>query len=262
MLARQAHRQRSAAFLSLGAWLAARGGLAAVGLALSVLGAMVSVVVALAMPADGGAGVAQLPTVASSAIAWSAGVMLAFGAALRALRRDREDGVMALVRARGGSVGGYVWGRVGGLALVLGVAVGGATLVACLAATSVARPSTLVLRSSAAAIVYALAFASTVGPVAMASLGARTRAGGYFTLLAVLVVPELLSPWTSALLPRGWHELTSIPAALSAVRSGIAYPPVGTAHLARALAGLAAVVAVSLVVVAARVVQRDIGEPA
>jgi hypothetical protein len=91
----------------------------------------------------------------------------------------------------------------------------------------------------------------------MAALGSRTRGGGLLLLLVVLALPEVLAPWTSALLPRGWHELTSIPAALSAVRAGVAAPAAMAVPMVRALAGLAAVVAVSLVVIAARVRRTD-----
>jgi hypothetical protein len=242
--------------LALGTWLAARGAFAAVGIGLAAMGAMAFAAMAVAVGSRGGAAT-ELPLVASSAIAWSAGVMLAFGAALRALRRDREQGIVALTRARGATVGAYVRGRVGGLVILLAVVVGGATLVAGLAATSVARPPLPAARATLGALAYALAFAVTVGPLAMAALGARTRAGGYVSLLAVLVVPELLAPWTSTLLPRGWDELTSVPAALAAVRAGVTSPGTMAAPLARALAGLAAVVALSLVVVAARVRHGD-----
>jgi hypothetical protein len=85
----------------------------------------------------------------------------------------------------------------------------------------------------------------------MATLGARTKAGGYLGLLAVVVLPELLAPWTAQLLPRGWHELTSIPAALEALATGFSRAD-DAVHFARALTGLAALVAASLVVVAAR----------
>ncbi len=113
------------------------------------------------------------------------------------------------------------------------------------------------MRSSVGAIAYALVFAATLGPVAMAALGARTRAGGYLSLLAVLVVPELLARFTDRLLPRGWHELTSIPEALAAVREAVAHPVLSGAHGARALAGLLAVIALALLVVAARVRTAD-----
>jgi hypothetical protein len=73
----------------------------------------------------------------------------------------------------------------------------------------------------------------------------------------VLVLPELFSRWTAAWLPRGWHELTSIPAALAAVRAGVAAPAAMGVPMARALAGLAAVVALSLLVIFARVRHTD-----
>ena len=82
----------------------------------------------------------------------------------------------------------------------------------------------------------------------MACLATSSRVGGYLTLLAVVVVPELLSPWTSALLPRGWGALTSIPAALDAVRAA-AGSTGSVVDCARAVAALALVIAVSLVVV-------------
>jgi hypothetical protein len=242
--------------LALGAWLAARGRLAGAGIALCVAGALGSIIVAVA---SGGGDVARLPLAESSVITWSGGVLLAFASAVHAVRRDRDQGVLALLRARGASVSQYVRGRVGGLVLVLAAALGGATLVGGLAATAVAHPVLGTVRASLAAVAYAVAFAATVGPVAMATLGARNRAGGLFALLSVLVVPELLSPWTAGVLPRGWHELTSIPAALAAVRAGVAAPSAMGLPMARALAGLVAVIALSLVVVAARVRHADAG---
>jgi hypothetical protein len=201
--------------------------------------------------------------IASESIAWGAGVTLAFGAALRAIGRDREEGILLLARARGVTVGAYVRGRVGGLVVVLAALIGGATLLAGLAATSMGGSSAGgVARSSVGALAYAIAFAATLGPVAMASLGGRTRAGGYLTLLAVLVVPELLAPWTSGLLPSGWHELTSVPAALDAVRAGVCSPIDSGAHGARALAALAALVALSVVIVGARVAHAEAEEGA
>jgi len=244
--------------LPLGVRLASRGALPTAGLALAALGALLSVAAALALGHRGGQGAEKLPTIASSATAWGAGMMVAYGAALRATTLDGERGVLALARARGVGSGLYARGRVAGLVIVLAVAVAGATLVAGLAATSAAGASPAVARASIGAMAYALAFAATIGPVAMASLGAGTRAGGYLTLLAVLVLPELLSGWTAELLPHGWRELTSIPAALEAVRSGASSPAASADHLARAVAGLAAVIALSLLVVTARVPRADV----
>ena len=94
--------------LALGTWLAARGVMAVAGVVMAVLAAVAFVVVAALLGAHGGGGAASLPAVASSAIAWSAGVTLAFGAALRAVRRDREHGIVDLARARGVGLARYV----------------------------------------------------------------------------------------------------------------------------------------------------------
>src|SRR5579859_863651 len=87
--------------LALGTWLAARGVMAVAGVVMAALGAVAFVVLAAVVGVHGGGGAASLPAVASSTIAWSAGMTLAFGAALRAVRRDRELGVVDLARARG-----------------------------------------------------------------------------------------------------------------------------------------------------------------
>ncbi|MDP9036943.1 MAG: hypothetical protein M3O50_19260 [Myxococcota bacterium] len=249
--------RRSPRTLALGAWLATQGVLVTLSLALAVLGAGAGVMAALLVARKGGGGAPQIPIVASLALAWGAGVMLAVGAALHAIRRDKDEGIIALVRMRGGSTGRYVIGRVGGLVVVLAIAVGGATLIVSLAAASAGRaPPREVARASAAALAYSLAFAATLGPVAMAALGATPRIGGYLVFLAVVVVPELTAPWTSAWLPDGWHELTSIPAALDAVRTGVE-SPLTSAHLARAVAGLAAVVSLCLVAVSVQAARID-----
>jgi hypothetical protein len=245
--------------LALGIWLASRGGLVKTGLALTAIMAVAACLEAVAGTRWRGA---ALPVIAAHAIAWGAGITVAFGAALQAVRRDRVEGVVALARARGASATDYVRGRVGGLVAVLAVSVGGGTLAAGIAATSVAHPALVAARATFAALVYSLAFAATLGPVALAALGARSRGTGYVALLAVVVIPELLAPWTSALLPHGWDELTSIPAALEAVGRGAASPIHGAMHLLRGLAILAAVVGASLVVVAAQVSRIDVRDAA
>jgi hypothetical protein len=232
-------------------WLVTRESLAAVGLALCSAGAALAVVEAIARGSEGGA--ERVPALTAYLVAWGGGMTVAFGGALRALPRDREQGVLSLARARGADLVSYLRGRVGGLVVVLALAAGVPALLAGIAATSVARPAGLAFRASLGAVAYTTAFALTVGPVAMATLGARTRTGGYLALVGVLVLPELLSPWTGALLPAGWRELTSIPAALDAVGSGVSSPARDWLSIARATAALAAIVAASLVVVAARV---------
>jgi len=181
---------------------------------------------------------------------------------MQAIRRDRAEGVLALARARGLGAADYLRGRVGGLVAILAISVGGGTLAAGIAAMSVAHPPLSAARSTLGALAYALAFAATLGPVALAALGARSRGGGYAALLAVLVLPELIAPWTSALLPHGWTELTSIPAALDAVGRGAASPHHAAMHLARALAMLAGLIGASLAIVAAQVSRIDAGDAA
>jgi hypothetical protein len=230
-------------------------------LVLAGLGAAVSVPAAALLRRNGGHSVALVPTIASECIAWSAGVMIAFGAGQRAFHEDQEHAILALVRARCASLGAYVQGRVAGLIVLLEATVGGATLVAALAAMSAGGITGVVVRASAASLVYAIAFAAIIGPVAMASLAVRTRVGGYVVLVAVLIVPELLSPWTSTLLPGDWPELTSIPAALHAVRACASSPLGCGARAARALAVLAAVFAVSVVVIGLRAERAAAEQP-
>jgi hypothetical protein len=194
-----------------------------------------------------------VPIAASVIIAWTAGVMLAFAGALRAVPADADDGVLALLRARGVSATAYVRGRVTGLVIVLALIVGGAVAVADAATLSVARPVLPALQACAAALLYALAFAATLGPVCMAALGARSRSAGYLSLLAILLLPEAAARWTYALLPRGWHELTSIPAALEAVQQGVMAPQTAGFSMARAIAALAALTVVSIAVVHTRI---------
>jgi hypothetical protein len=245
--------------LALGVWLARQGALAITGFVLAGVGAAVSVAAAALLRRHGTSTVALVPAVASECVAWSAGVTIAFGAGLQAFHGDQEHAIVALVRARSASLGAYVRGRVGGLIVVLEASVGGATLIASVAAMSAGGATKAVLRASVAALVYAIAFGATVGPVAMASLAVRTRIGGYMALMAVLVLPELVSPWTSTLLPGDWPELTSIPAALHAVRACVSSPVGSVARAARALAMLAAVFALSVVVIGMRA-ERAAGE--
>jgi hypothetical protein len=232
--------------LALGVWLASRGGVTALGLVLAGAGGVIGAAIAAAGHAP-----VRVPLWTAQGVAWGAGVTVAFGGALRAFRRDRNEGVLTLARARGVTLATYAQARVGGLVLLLAAATAVPTIVAGLAATSFAHPALPALKATASGLAYGLGFAVTLGPVAMATLGARTKAGGYLGLLAVVVVPELLAPWTTKLLPRGWHELTSIPAALEALATGFGGVD-DAVHFARALTGLAALVAASLVVVAAR----------
>jgi hypothetical protein len=243
--------------LGLGVWLIARRALVVVALGLAVVAAIVAVGVAVAR--RGAPSAASIPTHASVLIAWSVGVMVAFGGAFRAIPSDADEGIVALLRARGVSVTSYVRGRVGGLVAVIALGVGGAVLAADVAALLAAPHAAPAAKAAAAALVYALAFAATLGPLAMATLAARTRGAGYLTFVAVLVVPEATARWTATLLPSGWHELTSIPAALEAVQAGVLAPMTEGFAMARAVAALAALAVLALAVVHTRIPRVDGG---
>jgi len=205
-----------------------------------------------------------IPAVAARWLAWGAGVMLAFAAAVQALKRDRDDGVRALLRARGTSRSGYIAARVAGVAIAIAIVVGGGTLAAGLTAVLAASHASTALpavQATAASLVYALAFSATLAPLALATVGARSRAGGYFLLLLLVVLPDVFAPWTASMLPAAWGDVVSIPAALSSVRSALMPGGEDVARLARAFAVLAALcLAASLSIV--RGVPREGSEPA
>jgi len=246
--------------LALGFWLASRGLGSRLAVGLTALLTVGGVTAAFWLVRHGATTLAAVPTVTAYALTWGAGLSLAAMASIRAPYRDAETGVLAFVLARGATLGEYVRGRVGGLSLWVVVCVGGGTLVAIAGTLAAARPTEALLRSSAGALAYSLAFGLIVGPVAMATLGARARLRGYVALLLVVVLPDLAASWTERhLLPDGWSELASIPAALGALRAAAFNRP-DWLRCARALAGLIALVAVSLVAVtthAARAAERS-----
>jgi hypothetical protein len=193
---------------------------------------------------------ASMPAIASSALAWGAGVLLAFAAAAHAFRRDREDGVRALLQMRGRSETAYLWARVAGLSVRLALVVGGGTVLVGAVAALLAKNALSAARTveaTGAAVLFSAAFAATLGPLAMATLGARSRAGGYAILALVLGLPTLLEGWSNAMLPSGWGELASIPGAMLALRSALLPHSFDPWRVARAAAVLALVVLIALV---------------
>jgi hypothetical protein len=208
--------------------------------------------------------VVRVPLVASNLLAWGAGVLLTFAASVRALRRDREEGVRALVRVRGHSATEYLWGRVLGLGIeLLWLVGGGSVLAGAVAGLLATGRGTLAhaLAATGAALAFSFAFSAVLAPVAMATLGTRSRMGGYLVLVFVLVMPELLQPWTAHILPAGWEELGSIPGALLAVRAALLPSHVDIGLLARASAMLALVTAVALFAVRAELAALDAEPP-
>src|SRR6478736_3750427 len=82
------------ALLGLGASLARRGPMAAISIGICALTIVVGGVMAVSFAVRGeGAPAHDVPLVASSALAWGGGFLLAFSSAASALRRDRVEGV-------------------------------------------------------------------------------------------------------------------------------------------------------------------------
>jgi hypothetical protein len=261
----ESRRSRGGGLVALGGALARSGMTAKVSL---VLGAAIAVSFAGASlviaRGDRPEGLAALPLLASSALAWGAGTLLAFAASVHAFRRDQQEGVRALLAARGRSDGEYLASRILGLARSLTLVTAGGTLAAGAIATLAARSPSLALRTLActgASIVFAIAFAATLAPLAMATLGARSRVGGYLALVAVVVIPELLQGGSAHVLPEGWAELASIPAALTTLRSSLLPDAFDALRFARAFAVLALVVAVALLVVRGQLARFDRERP-
>jgi hypothetical protein len=244
--------------LALGIWLATRTRLARIGLSLAAGSAVIAAILA---KGHATALASRLPTLVSMGVAWSAGISVAFGGALLALRADLDQGVVALARIRGVGLPAYVRGRIWGLSVLIALTVGAAVLGVGFTTSLEAPDRHAAIREAAAALTYACAFAATMGPLAMAALGTGNRLIGYLCLLAVIALPELLAGWTEPLLPAGWRELTSIPSALAAVAAGVRSSAPSFWHMMRALAGLAAIVAASLAVVWARLAQAEAGAP-
>ena len=250
------------ALWALSVKLARRGPLATLAIGISVVISFGGVVLAFVLARRGTAALEEVPTFVGSVLAWAGGVMLAFAASAHALRRDRDDGIRALIRARGGSLHSYLLGRVGGLVVVVGAVVVGGTLVTSIASTALASRAGIaaVAQASAAALLYAGAFSLTLGPVALAALGARSRAGGYLWLLGIVLVPELFEGWTSRILPAAWSDLGSIPSALAALRGALMPPGIDLAKVARAAVVIAVVIATALVIVRRQLGRLDAEE--
>ncbi len=213
--ARRPRRPRLRAAIALGASLAPRGTMVKIALALMAVTTLGSCATAAVLSGRGEAdALVELGAATSTALAWGAGVLVAVPAASRALREDRKNGIRALLLARGASVGTYARGRVVGLALVLMGVVGGGALLGGGAAFLLASRAGVAARAFEgllASLVYAAAFAIVVAPLALATLGAASRAGGYLRFLAVIVGPELIAGWTAPLVPPGWREILSVP---------------------------------------------------
>lgn len=222
--------------------------------AVSALGAMaLAAWLAMSTPP---APLPELLTAASWVFVWGAGFLVAVGAALKALTLDVQDGYAALVRARRRTRRFGALARVLGSFVVIFAVTSGATLLVALTAFAGARSWPLaadIATSLGANLAYTTAFSAMLAPVSIAALGARSRAGGYFTLLLIVVIPDWLSGWTERLLP-SWKDVLSIPGALAVLRDTIAFGPLDIERLARA--GIVIVGVVVLAFVAASAQER------
>lgn len=246
-------RPRRAPAIALGILLARRGPLAVVSMLVSVVTAAGLALLALAFARRGAdAPVQGVPLLASSAIVWGGAFLQAVAVSAGALRRDRSEGIRHLLVTRTTSLRGYLLARVGGLATVLAVVAGGGTLlvsaVALLGATQTQALGPT-LKAALGALLYSVAFAVVIAPVAFAALGARARVSGYFFLLLVLVVPEMLAGSLGARLPSEVTELCAIPSALAALRASIAPGALDPLRLVRSTVALAVFTAAATLLV-------------
>lgn len=243
--------------LALGVDLARRGIVTTIAIGISVFTAVVMVIIAIVLGVRGASSpVHDVPLVASSALAWGGGFLQAFAVAAHAFLRDRKDGVRHLLVLRTTSLRGYLVARVGGLALLLAIVVAGGTLLVGVAGALSARDAGVALRTmhaTAAAIAFSVAFAAVLAPIAFAALGARSRLGGYFFLIGVVVLPELLVGLLSGVLPPSITELVSIPSALVAIKGSLSPGSTDVLRFVRAI-----VAALVFAAIAVMFVRRDV----
>lgn len=241
------------ALLALGISLARRGILPVAAIVVCVVTVLVCALITMLLAWRGpNAPAESVPLIASGALAWGGGFLLAFAAAAHALRRDRRDGIRALFVSRTSSLRGYLFARVGGLAALLALCVaGGTAVVGLVGVASAARAGGVprMLQATAAGVVYAIAFSVVVAAVAFAALGARSRIGGYLFLIGVVMIPEAVVAMMGSSLPEAVGDVLSIPSALSALRTSLAPETVDLWRSARALVALSLAVAFAMFLV-------------
>jgi len=193
----------------------------------------------------------DVPLLASSVVAWGGGFLLAFSASMRALLRDREEGIVDLVARRDGSHRSYVLARTLGLAALVAAVVAGTTLASGVAAMALADRAASIARTfqaTLASVVFALAFAGVVAPIALATLGPRPRIAGYGALLTALVLPQLFVVAARRAWPEEVCELLAPTSALAAVKASLAPGTFDVLRFARALVASSVFASVAFVV--------------
>ncbi len=257
-------RHRLATLLAFGVGLAGRGFLARASIVIGVLTVLGMWLVASAISGRSAKPpLHDIPIVASSALAWGGGFMLAFGAAVHALRRDAEDGIRGMLDLRSIDLRGYLVARVGGIAVLVAAVVAGGTFAVGIVAALLGLSSGSFgasLQATFASVLYGIAFAVVIAPTALAALGARTRVGGYLFLLGVVVVPELFVDLLDSSLPAPLADVLSIPSALGALRGSLVPGGLDAGRLVRALVALVVFAAVTTAIVKrdAGIVRREV----
>lgn len=264
-MARQAGQMSKVrSLLSLGVNLARRGIMPVASIVICAVTSVFAAMVIVVLASRGApSSVQHVPLLASSALAWGGGFLLAFVAAVHALRRDRAEGVRALFAARAISLRGYVFARVGGLVVLIAMCVAGGTLLSGLVglvglvAVDRAGGALRMLHATLAGVAFSLAFSVVIAPLAFAAVGARSRIGGYFFLIGVVSLPEVIVLAMGSSLPPSVADVLSIPSALAALRSGLAPGQVDLGRVARAVVALSLFVAGAMALVRRDAIRVD-----
>lgn len=253
------------ATLALALHLAQRRLVVKIAWAMGAVTTLVGVALAATLAKEGdNAPLGPLLSLMESAFAYGIGFLVAFGGSTQAFRQDRDEGIRALFRAHGATTSEYLVARALGLVIAVAIPTVGGTAITGLAALLVAQRVSLLPATAHAVLVgiaYSLAFSVVVSLVALAALGARHRAGGYVVLLALFILPDFLSPYTSTLVPHAWSGLVSLPGALATLRDALLPGGFDGAVIIRGLALLLGAVVVLAALVRAELLRLD-GEAA
>lgn len=143
------------------------------------------------------------------AVLWGPGFVAVVGATLHAWRRDREEGVVALVQSSGYSLKSWVMARTVVLGAWLLALWAGSTVVVSLVVLG-ANPSMAHgwFAGLVPAAVFAISQSAVLALLGSVCLGPRSRPGGYLLLALILFVPEAVAGWTRPLVG---PDLTSLP---------------------------------------------------
>jgi hypothetical protein len=191
-------------------------------------------------------------TISAVTMVWGAGICVAFGAALSAMKRDRVDGTFRLIVSRTGSARSYVMSRVGGLILLLSLLNGGSVLLVGLASMATSGSGHGALMSAwttAASVLFGVCASVVIGLVCFAALGVSGRVTGYGRLLLWLFLPEVVRRMALSRLDVPGMDVMSIESALGALRESLLPNMVDPARFARAVFVLFVVSLAALAVV-------------